>query len=53
MLGAESLPRNEVLKSKGAYSFLDRFKFICGKIASKSIRSRVKIVETRIGHRSR
>ena len=34
-----------------AYSFLDRFRFICWKIASKSIRSRVKIGETRIAYR--
>ena len=44
-----------------AYSFLDRFRFICWKIASKSIRSRSKLgklalliedfEETRIAHR--
>ena len=45
--------RHEVLKSTkvSAYSFLERFKFICRKIASKSIRSWIKIVETRIAHR--
>ena len=47
ILGAESLPSG----SESAYSFQDKFKFICWQIASKSIRSGVRMVDTGITHR--